>query len=357
MGKFAELCEHLDVMLMTGFPSLDELRDVLFGGEYINQRERTRSPCLFLSFNSLPISPTLFTKMFQNASNPLILLVPGAWHTPRCFDIITPHFNEQGYDTRVIQLPSVGTCPGLPDMSADVALVRENVIRILDEENRDTILFMHSYGSIPGTEALKGLGKKERGESGKKTGVVALFYIAGVLPVLGGTSATTCAQVSDEERANPPAWVIKDLGDGTVENEDPILCFYDDVEPKLAQEAVTWLRPHSFGYKESLSHSAFYPMLTVIIQRFHNSTHLRCIPRHPRRISALQERQNAHISPAAAHCQGGGDTDDGDYRVCAFSVSDAARGCCQLCAEVSGKDVSVIAISSGLRMRSPSARF
>ena len=133
--------------------------------------------------------------MSQNVLNPLILLVPGAWHTPRCFDIIIPHFNQQGHETRAIQLPSVGTSPGLHDMSADVALVRESVMRILDKENRGAILFMHSYGSIPGTEALKGLGKKEREASGKKTGVLALFYIAGPASAWGHFRVNECASI------------------------------------------------------------------------------------------------------------------------------------------------------------------
>lgn len=185
--------------------------------------------------------------MTSNTSSPLVLLVPGAWHTPRCFDFIIPHFNQRGYDTRAIQLPSVGASPGLPDMSADVALVRENVTQILDEENRDAILFMHSYGAIPSTEAVKGLGKEQRTADGKNTGVVALFYIASVLPVVGGSSADASADVTDDEKAHPGAWVLKENGDGTVEVEDPTLCFYSDVEPELAQEAVKWLRPHSFG--------------------------------------------------------------------------------------------------------------
>lgn len=196
--------------------------------------------------------------MSQNASNPRILLVHGACHTPRFFDTIIPHFDQQGYDTRAIQLPSVDVSPGLPDMSADVAAVRENVIQILDEEDRDAIILMHSYGSIPGTEALKGLSKKERGEAGKQTGVVALFYIAGGVPVLGGSSFTTCAQQSDEEKANPSALKFKDLGDGTIETENPIPSFYNDVEPKLAQEAVTWLRPHSIGvFMSPLTYAAY----------------------------------------------------------------------------------------------------
>ena len=37
---------------------------------------------------------------------------------------------------------------------------------------------MHSYGGIPGSAALNGLGKVEREKNGEKGGVVRLVYVA-----------------------------------------------------------------------------------------------------------------------------------------------------------------------------------
>jgi len=51
--------------------------------------------------------------------------------------------------------------------------VRKVVGGLVDEEI-DVVVLMHSYGGIPGSAALKGLGEKE----GKEGGVVRLVYVA-----------------------------------------------------------------------------------------------------------------------------------------------------------------------------------
>jgi hypothetical protein len=55
------------------------------------------------------------------------------------------------------------------------------LLPILDYEEHDVILFMHSYSSVPGSAAAKGLSKLERTAQGKKTGVVGQIYLSSIL--------------------------------------------------------------------------------------------------------------------------------------------------------------------------------
>jgi pimeloyl-ACP methyl ester carboxylesterase len=118
---------------------------------------------------------------------PTIVLIPGAWHKPSTFDFLLPYLHKAGYPTSTISLPSVGISPGLPNFDADVQEVRTVVAALVEELNRDVVIVAHSYGAVPATESLKGLGlsKKERGEKELKGGVTGLVYLAACVPAEG----------------------------------------------------------------------------------------------------------------------------------------------------------------------------
>ena len=58
-------------------------------------------------------------------------------------------------------------------------------IQKLADEGKDVVLTMNSYGGFPGTEASKGLSKKEREANGLKGGIIELVYLASFLPAVG----------------------------------------------------------------------------------------------------------------------------------------------------------------------------
>jgi hypothetical protein len=63
-----------------------------------------------------------------------------------------------------------------------MAFIRDRMILpILELEERDVILVMHSYGGVPGSAAALGLGKKERTAQGKKAGVIGQIFYAAML--------------------------------------------------------------------------------------------------------------------------------------------------------------------------------
>lgn len=47
----------------------------------------------------------------------------------------------------------------------------------LADQGKDVVVLMHSYGGVPGSAALEGLGKTARVEKGEKGGVARLVYV------------------------------------------------------------------------------------------------------------------------------------------------------------------------------------
>ena len=124
---------------------------------------------------------------------PTILIVGGAWH-PR--DYLTPLaqvFEDAGYPTRTMGLPSVGASPPAVDFSGDVAAIRNTVTRLI-AENKDVIAVLHSLGGIPGSEALHGLGKASTGGAG----VISIVYIASMVLKKGNSFDTHLEALGDD---------------------------------------------------------------------------------------------------------------------------------------------------------------
>ncbi|KAF2640858.1 alpha/beta-hydrolase [Massarina eburnea CBS 473.64] len=114
------------------------------------------------------------------SSKPQLVFVPGAWHTPEAFSLITPLLKSAGYTVHSRQLPAVGNPNPPQDLSEDIAAVRDLVTEAIGTGN-DVVVFPHSWGGIVVGSALVGLGKKEREAQGEKGGVVRTGYICSFL--------------------------------------------------------------------------------------------------------------------------------------------------------------------------------
>ena len=117
----------------------------------------------------------------MSSTKPHIVLVPGAWHTGACYDLIIPLLQDAGYATTALTLPSVGAEPPVTSTDQDAAVVHSAVSDLVDV-GQDIVVVMHSYGAVPGSDGVKGLSKKERAgqgldEGGPGGGVVALVYL------------------------------------------------------------------------------------------------------------------------------------------------------------------------------------
>ena len=110
----------------------------------------------------------------------VILIVPGACHTPHHYAHLALRLNTSGYTVDCVELETSS-----PDKyTEDVSIIR-NAIESHVDADRDVVVVMHSYGGLPGTEACVGLGKTE----GRTAGVVKLVYMTAYMFLEGGRLA------------------------------------------------------------------------------------------------------------------------------------------------------------------------
>lgn len=198
-------------------------------------------------------------------TKPAFIFVPGAWHTPSCFSLVTDRLSNHGYTSHGLSLPSVGANPGLPDFSADVHALRD-LINERVSAAEDVIVVLWSYGSFVGTEAvLPSMLKSFRESEGQKGGVVHLVYLAAFLipvgeSVLMGSPRTD--HVDDLMRF--------DLKAGTVSVDPQMagLYFYNDVQDQsLVEEMCRNLQSMSIGaFRSKLTRAAWeYTPATLVL--------------------------------------------------------------------------------------------
>ncbi|KAL2070663.1 hypothetical protein VTL71DRAFT_13689 [Oculimacula yallundae] len=123
----------------------------------------------------------------QTTTNTAFLIVPGSFTPPTLYTKIISLLQAQNYLASVIPLQSASERPQGPATFEEDASAIHSALLALVEEGKDVVLVMHSYGGYPGTEASKGLSKKEREKEGKEGGIVRLVYMAAFIPAVGGS--------------------------------------------------------------------------------------------------------------------------------------------------------------------------
>ena len=107
---------------------------------------------------------------------PTIVIVPAACQTPAHYQPFALALQNTNFTVAVVSLPSVGASPALQTFDEDVAAVR-NVVSGLVDDGAEVLVLMHSYGGLPGSAAMRGLGASERAGEGKVGGVKRLVYV------------------------------------------------------------------------------------------------------------------------------------------------------------------------------------
>jgi pimeloyl-ACP methyl ester carboxylesterase len=139
------------------------------------------------------------------SSRPSIVIVPGAWHSPAHYARLAALLQGSGYPCVTVALPSVSDSPPPQAFEADVSAVRNALFGFVND-GRDVIAILHSYGGIPGSEAMRGLAKTERSAAGGDGGVVGILFIASML-VPQGESLFTARRLSDG--GHPSYWDVQ----------------------------------------------------------------------------------------------------------------------------------------------------
>ncbi|KAL8921070.1 MAG: hypothetical protein Q9172_004224 [Xanthocarpia lactea] len=203
--------------------------------------------------------------LFGEICRPTIILVHGGWQGPETYSLVLPRLEESGYSVVAVTLPSAGTVPATRDFSSDVSIIR-NVVSSTLTTGKDVVLVMHSYGAVPGCEALKGIKQDEaklvmESDAAVKVGrIIKLAFIAALLFPEG--KATW-----NEGRGNEPV-------PGFACEDDLIRCtdgpkrFYNDLPPQMALRWATRLKVQS--------RPAFASVLTYAAYRDFPSAYLMC---------------------------------------------------------------------------------
>jgi pimeloyl-ACP methyl ester carboxylesterase len=122
-------------------------------------------------------------------SKPTVLFVHGSWHTPNHFAPVRKVFEEAGFPTSCPRQPSVCNAPPVGLME-DAQCIRHELVRLIEEEERDLIVVAHSYGGVVATQAVEQrFARKTREKEGKKGGVVRIVYMCAFLLDVGQTLA------------------------------------------------------------------------------------------------------------------------------------------------------------------------
>ena len=115
------------------------------------------------------------------SKRPFFVIVPGASQNPTHYGYLAHLLQLAGYPTFSALLPSIGATEKVT-VEEDAVYIRDKMlIPVLDHEEHDVIVLFHSYSSIPGSAAVKGLSKAERTAAGKKTGVLGQIHLATLL--------------------------------------------------------------------------------------------------------------------------------------------------------------------------------
>ncbi|WP_326834915.1 alpha/beta hydrolase [Amycolatopsis rhabdoformis] len=178
---------------------------------------------------------------------PSLLLVPGSWHKADHLKSLVDELPD--VDVHTVALTSSGDDPAkLGDMYQDAAQIATAVAAI----DRPVVVCAHSYGGIPVTQALAGASNVKR-----------IIYLAAFLLDVGES------MLSSVGGTPAPWWKVHGTdGEKYVEALDPVEIFYGDVDPELAQDAVSRL-----GYT---SYSANVQKLTEVAWKAIPSTYVLC---------------------------------------------------------------------------------
>lgn len=115
------------------------------------------------------------------STKPTLLLVHGAFGTPASWDKLVPFLKQGGYPIKRATYPSAN--PEKPSEAAakiDIQYVRDRfLLPLIEQEHKDVVVIVHSFGGIVGGGAAVGLSKTDRLAQNLEGGVLGLIYIAG----------------------------------------------------------------------------------------------------------------------------------------------------------------------------------
>ncbi|KAH7320624.1 Alpha/beta hydrolase fold-1 [Stachybotrys elegans] len=134
----------------------------------------------------------------MSAEKPTILIVHGAWHTPKHYTKLTKVLGDMGYEVHCPIHPTVNEArPPTASLAEDTSNIRSYAEDLVNQ-GKNVVALMHSYGGQVGTNALYGLGTKERSEKGLPGGVSRLIYLSAHALAIGQSMVDKVKEMGHE---------------------------------------------------------------------------------------------------------------------------------------------------------------
>ena len=114
------------------------------------------------------------------AKKPTIVLIPGGWFHPSTYDQFISVLQRLSFPTVYASNPSLNPSdPATADAAHDMeAVLRNFLLPLIENEGKDVVILMHSYGGMPGSSAARALAKDQRSKKAMKGGGVGLLYFS-----------------------------------------------------------------------------------------------------------------------------------------------------------------------------------
>ena len=133
-----------------------------------------------------------------------VLFVPGAWTTRTFYQPFLQALTVAGYDVHYAGYPSVDPAdPSVADCQGDTDAITIILQSLVEDQGKDVLLFMYSYGGMPGSAAATGLAKSQRAQEGKAGGIIGLLFLGAFIVPEGLSCAGAQGGIL-------PAWVLRD---------------------------------------------------------------------------------------------------------------------------------------------------
>ncbi|KAL6721054.1 hypothetical protein ACLMJK_000154 [Lecanora helva] len=174
----------------------------------------------------------------SESASPIIIFVPGAWHSPTHYALLFDKLKQEGFHTLCEKNPSYDSRdPENTSVVNDAAAIRNSIVTQLDQ-GLEVVVIMHSYGGCPGAAAAQGLSKSERQAAQKPGGVIGLIFICAFVAKEGDSL------VGKLPGGVPEPWMISQ-SDGTYRPDNPKAVFYEDVPSPEDSVAISQIRPQA----------------------------------------------------------------------------------------------------------------